>query len=316
MREGFQAKPVTLNIINTNGGLGDLIARLPAMRYMHDNYRHVSQVIWTPDYATDLLRYLLPNTDRLRHERYSRCPHSVSKPYIEFSAERLSTLHLHLTTHAFLILMNQIPESTKDMEYPYADPVRFIEPSSVDQGLKILDKNETIIFTTDYTSAVRSWPAYEINALAKLVRAKGIQPVLLGKPGETMGGSGVAESTDGIDGSLFVDLRGKTTLIEALGVIQRSKAVVGVDNGLMHLAACTDVPIVGGYTTLDPRHRVPVRPYGSFKAIPAAVPCGGCQSKGFAINMDWRQCLFQDRACTMTMTHDKFYLGLQELGVL
>lgn len=317
MREGYAPPLVNLNVINSHGGLGDLIARLPAMRYLHDTYLHTTQTIYSHDYAVDLLRFLLPDTERLTHKRLSECPYGVHRPIIKFDSERLTTLHLHLTDHAFLIMMDMLPPSEEARAYQKANEVVYSYMQGRNLNHLTYDNkwNNFIVFTTDFTAKARVWPSYEINTLAHKVKAKGLQPVLVGKKGELSDGQ-VVLPNDGIDSSLFLDLRDKTSLIEALGVIQRAKAVVGVDNGLIHLAACTDVPIVVGYTSLKAKDRLPVRPYGAFKVVEAQLPCGGCQSRGFAINMDWRQCLFEDYACTMTMTADRFYKGLEELGVL
>jgi hypothetical protein len=169
------------------------------------------------------------------------------------------------------------------------------------------------------------------------LRSKGLTPVLLGTTEKLDVGipnDGIeAKISSEIDKSLFVDLTNKTTLVEALGVIQRAKAVVGVDNGLLHLAHCTDVPIVYGLSSLLPEHRIPyrapapprtameafhggVREHGATEIIVADVPCSGCQSRGFAINNDWRTCLFDDYACTLTLTSAKYLAKLKVLGVL
>jgi ADP-heptose:LPS heptosyltransferase len=42
-------------------------------------------------------------------------------------------------------------------------------------------------------------------------------------------------------------------------IIAGAKTIVGVDNGLLHVAGCTNIPIVGGYTSVDPEHRMPYR---------------------------------------------------------
>ncbi len=337
LRPEWSPPPVHLNVISSRGGLGDNIARLPAYRHMiyGPDQEHVSATIYVQDYVIDLVEYLLPPGPRLSYKKLSTAPWELKKPIIEFDMERLGTLHMHLTDHAFLILMDQMPPNQESRAYPKAPLVNLSNPA-----LRALGP-EVVIFTTDFTAESRQWLPVHINTLAKKCRVAGLTPVLLGttKPLDTGAGDFIeARRDDGIKSDLFIDLRDKTTLIEALGVMQRAKAVVGVDNGLLHLAHCTGTPIVMGLTTIIPEQVVPVRgSWGSdgvggatwshendrwerelTKVLKAQVPCYGCQSRGFAINTDWRECVMPERryACTLTMTAERFWQALQELGVV
>lgn len=316
MRDGWSPPPVKLNIMSTHGGMGDLIARLPAIRHIAANYPHIAMMVWWQDYFVDLAEYLLPGTNMLKHRPISQAPWEMPKPIIEFDMERLTTLQLHLTDHAFLILLDQLPPTPESRMYPVATSV----PLEFNEKFYEVIAKECVIFTAGYTSETRRWPAFHINLLAKKVRAAGLAPVLLGttkKLNVGLEGDFIKAGVDeDIDRSLFVDLVDRTNLVECLGIIQRARAVVGVDNGLLHLAHCTSTPVVVGYTTLDPKHRVPARPQGLTEVITAAVPCGGCQSRGFAVNHDWRTCIFDDYACLLTMSAERFYTALQKLKVL
>lgn len=333
LREEWTPPAVHLNVISAQGGLGDTLARLPAFRYMHDEFPHVSSTLYIQDGWLELVKFLLPETGRRTYRSYSEARHGMKKPMIVFEKDRLTTLNLHLTDHAFLILMDMLPPSQEAKAYIKAPPVE-LHPNS-DEALD----TEMVIFTTDYTAPSRQWPAVHINTLAKKVIEAGLTPVLLGTTEPIPTGAEaddiIPRQTSGIDASRFIDLRNKTTLIEALGIIQRAKAVVGADNGLLHLAHCTDTPVVMGFTSLKPEHRIPVRlkPWRNAleagligsdlargaqltKTVEARVPCKGCQSRGFAINHDWRTCLFDDYICTLTLTAERFWEKLKELKVV
>lgn len=342
MREGWNAPHVDLSVVSSHGGLGDMIARLPAFRYVHKNYKHVSQTIYYQDYFVDLARYLLPEDERLKYKKLSECPFMLKKPYVNFDPERLTTLQLHLTTHAFLMMLDQVPPDARSMSYPKSEYVFYSRASALNQELhEMLTETPCVVVTTGYTAESRAWPAAHVNTLGRKLREQGLTPVLLGsKEPMVTGNAGDDIKTrydDEIKADLFADLRGKTSLIEALGVMQRAKAVVGVDNGLLHLAHCTDTPVVYGLTTLKPEHRIPFRidtdlynrtaslawrdddwyaKHGLTEVLESSVPCGGCQSRGFAINHDWRTCLFDDYSCTLTLTADRFLAKLDVLGVI
>lgn len=318
LRQGWNPPKVDLRVISSSGGLGDMIARLPAIRYVHETFKHVALRVYWPDYFVDLAQYLLPETPRLSHARLSSAPFMLPKPYVEFDPDRITSLSLHLTNQAFLMLTDSLPPSPKDAQYPLAKLVTMDTTYPI-WAIPLL-QTEFVVITCGYTSRTRQWPSYHINSLAVKIREAGLTPVLLGTNNEMITGvprDNIKTSLDsGIDKSLFVDLTNKTSLIEALGVMQRAKAVVGVDNGLLHLAHCTDVPVVYGFTTLLPEHRVPSRSCGMTEVMESLVPCKGCQSRGTFINNDWRTCIFDDYACTMTMTSDRFMAGLTKLRVI
>lgn len=335
MRPGFTLPPVTLRILSVAGGLGDQIARIPAYRFAVERHQHVSLIIYVQDFFLPLAEYLFKHP-RIEYRRLSEAPWAMPKPFIKFDQDRITSLHLHLTDQAFLMIMDQLPPDNEARQYPKAAPLalsqeleRMLTPRSQSDSSKLL------VFTVANTAPVRAWPGCYINELAKKVAQAGYTPVLVGsteKLNVGVEGDGImGYMPDGIDTSLFVDLTNRTTLLEVLGIIQRAKAVVGVDNGLLHLAHCTSTPVVMGFTTLRPEHRVPYREWpggkaglysahGLTKAIEAEVPCKGCQSNGWAVKPnkdgDWRVCMFDDYACTLTMSSQRFEAALKDLGVL
>lgn len=50
-----------------------------------------------------------------------------------------------------------------------------------------------------------------------------------------------------VDEGLVTDLRGKLTLPQVVGALSKAKAVITIDNGILHFAAANDVPTVGLY---------------------------------------------------------------------
>jgi ADP-heptose:LPS heptosyltransferase len=97
-------------------------------------------------------------------------------------------------------------------------------------------------------------------------------------------------------------------LIEALAIINKASLLVGVDNGLMHLAACGEngTPIVGGYTTINPEYRDLPNLRESIEPD-EELSCRFCQSKyNFAFLHDFRTCMYGDLKCVSQMTAGKF----------
>lgn len=308
LREGFQARPAHIRLISNYGGLGDMIARLPAIKYAIETYTHLSIDVYWQDYCLDLMKLLLPETDRLKHYKASEAKYFGPGALVTFDPNRVTSLGLHLTDVAFLILMDRLPPDDKAKRYPQAPLIKS----------ELAPKEPYIVFTTAYTAKVREWPFKEVNSLAKRCKEQGYTPVLLGstKPQEIGNGALIKGNIDDqVDKGLFLDLTNQTTLTEALGIIQKGSAVLGVDNGLLHLAHCTSTPVVMGFTSVEARLRLPSRPQGKTLTIEAAVDCYGCQSKCNFIMFDFKKCIFADYLCTTTMTSDRFETALKMISI-
>lgn len=63
---------------------------------------------------------------------------------------------------------------------------------------------------------------------------------------------GVGESPDSLPADV-IDLAGRTSLAELIGILRGARFVVSVDSGPMHLAAAIGVPLLGVHTWSDPR---------------------------------------------------------------
>lgn len=76
--------------------------------------------------------------------------------------------------------------------------------------------------------------------------------------------------------SRLVNALGKFTIHELKELIQTSKGFVGMDCATVHVAACTDKPLIGFFTSAHHEYR---KPLGNtpFYSIAANIECYGCQ---------------------------------------
>ena len=178
-----------------------------------------------------------------------------------------------------------------------------------------LDPSGYVVVTTEATTPVRTLKSSVINEIVQSVKDRGLQPVFLGK--KDLREDYKATSDDGIITDGVLDLREKTTLVEAAVVLSKAKAVIGLDNGLLHLACCSDVPVIFAFTTVDPRHRIPPRPPGA-KTIsivpPEKLSCRFCQSNmRFLIGHEFSNCIYGDLKCVETMESKTFIAALDNI---
>jgi len=155
------------------------------------------------------------------------------------------------------------------------------------------------IFTPGATSMNRIFLPNAFNELARYTASLGVTPVFLGK--KDINEVYKAKFHDDYDLSLGLDLREQTTLLEAIEIMGKARFVIGIDNGLLHLAGTTKVPIIFGHNISPVEHRKIRRRNGL--TVDISVPekqlaCIGCQAKmRFVYRQRFSRCIYDDNKC-------------------
>lgn len=157
-----------------------------------------------------------------------------------------------------------------------------LERSSVDKFLLGINAPFAVLFVgTRWQS--KNWFADQIAACADVLRREyRLAIVLLGGANDRQ----LAEQSSLIANADVVNLAGRTSLREAIGIIARAKLAVGPDTGLMHIAAALNIPVISLWGATDPAR---TGPWGfEDLAIKGAAPCSPCYLKRCSIG---RQCM-------------------------
>lgn len=311
-RIGTELDVKRYNFLLHQGGLGDAIAQLPAIKYVLDNHKQIFINLWTHDYFVPIANSVFKKYNNIKvysvsdHEKYYVNELPARSPYIH----GISNLSCHLTEHAFLSLVGKSVEP-KDMNYLNLDPVDIS---------KFNLSNDYVVITTGFTSNTRIWKADSVKKVAEYCVSKGYTPVYLGKSFTQ------SYKDDGIKGNFIgdysngINLIDQTNLFEAYTIMSNSKVVLGLDNGLIHLAAMTNVPIITGFTTVEPEHRLPYRQDVKGFLCETVMPskeelkCIGCQSNmNFTDSShSFTKCFYDDYKCLDLMTSDKWIEKLRK----
>ena len=299
--------------------LGDSVATLPAIAFALQQYPETHFQVWPPDYMVELVERALapwPNKtvkglSRIQAEADISLPAAMNK-----FKEGYSTLKTPLVEYAYRCLL--------DMDPPTAEDKNYLQPPVAplpDRLKTALGDQPYVVFTTNYTSRTRVFTPEVAHPIIDYVLARGHRPVFLGQKAVPVGGGAtIGTSTSAIDTSRGLSLLDETTLVEAHSVLAGARAVVGVDNGLLHLAAMTDVPIVAGFTNVAASTREPHR-HGtkswrwSSVEPPKTLKCAPCQSKWhYCYNVKFTECPYEDYACNR-LDPQEFISALQSFGV-
>ena len=132
-----------------------------------------------------------------------------------------------------------------------------------------------------FAHEAKRWPEERFAALFdRLSRERGIPVVLLGSAAEAPMNARVAALATA---AAVVDLAGKTTLPEVLGVVAQAELFVGNDSGLAHLANAAGTPTTVVFGPTDPEATRPwdgPRPDGRavrLRIVRERVPCAPCR---------------------------------------
>lgn len=310
-------KPKTINIMLLDGGVGDHIASLVAIHYIMNRYPWITPLIWVPDFLVEFARNVLNKKSSIKGfsdlQRYYD-PNLTTKTTKWDGV--FSPMKIHCLDYAFLKLCDENPDIThKNYLKVNFNPI---------DALNMLLPDKYIVCTTGFTADVREWPAVEVNKTVAYAKSRGYETIFLGQTQTT---TGVAHTITGsfreeIDFKAGINLIDKTSLLQATAIMQDSKAVLGVDNGLLHVAGCTDATIIGGFTTVSPEIRMPIRNNilgWNYKTVvpDQSLACKFCQqTTNFLYGHDYRNCLYNDNrknVCTTQMTAEKFIGYLENI---
>lgn len=308
-RDGHFKPKSTLTIVFNDGGLGDNIARMSAVKFIKDTNKNIIINLIVPDYFKELANNLVGG---LEIHKFSEGPqHWVGKLAVQSQNTAHNALKSHLVDHAFHVLVNrQVGIEHKNyckLNTDGIDVTKFNLPEKY------------VVVTTGFTAPVREMLPQVVNDVVTFVKSKGYEVVFLGSKEAT---TGMHENIQGnfkseIDYTAGIDLINKTTILEAGKIIAGARTIVGTDNGLLHLAGTTDIPIIFGLTTVNPIHRLPYRAnmlgWNCFTVVPEeSLKCRFCQSNwDFVYNHDFKQCFYKDYKCTKMLTANKYIENLQ-----
>lgn len=306
---GFRPKtpciPMKMNFVFLNGGMGDYLTWLTPIRWLASEATWIEGTLVGPNYLREIAEYFLKPYPKWSFEVYkSAMDGALTKhPYrgpMELQRESLNATGAHLITCGWVYFTNK---EKAPPGWEHYSQFKQEDLDRVELPTEAHNLNNYAVITTGITTNSRKVPGHYWNPVIDHVISKGLTPVFLGKSVvETGNASNIHTKFDpSVDTSKGLDLRDKTTLMQAASILSRAKVVIGHDNGLLHLAGMTSAPIVFGYNLASPEHREPKRPKGKVVNVHLnkdELSCNFCQSKvNFLIGYNFRDCMYGDNQC-------------------
>lgn len=149
--------------------------------------------------------------------------------------------------------MNLFPPPANEKYHPELKIKRDLVP-------EVLRGKRYVAFAGAGASPSREVQGAYWNPIIDHVVKSDMLPVFLGK--RQMSEQLKINFPEGCDYHKGLDLRDETSLLEAAEIMRFAECVVGLDGGLIHLAACTTAKIVCAYNMVHPNERRPYRRSG------------------------------------------------------
>lgn len=315
-------------VLCETGALGDTIATFPTLKllaerghieklFIDEKYYDLYKVFFPPSMLVgfkDALGFVKPD-----HNVPKSCLDPATgkatilkyecKPGIRVAqtmmGNRPSPIHCHLVDCFSLRICDAVLKHDQK-SYPCAQKAKL--PTNK------CPSDNYVVIGYGATAEHRKMTPEAFFGIREYLLGRGIDVVLLGRRDHelTIGATGekVKPVFDGLDTRCCIDLIDKTTITESLSILRDANCFIGVDGGLMHLAGLTDIPIVGGFTTVDPEYRVITRAglYGwRFYPVEPDSACKYCQTEHFCVTgVLFDKCHTKTFECQNSLTADKW----------
>jgi hypothetical protein len=307
-RPDTQCVPFKMNFIFLNGGMGDYICWMKPIQWIASQATWIKGTVVVPTYFIELAKHWLadyPDFGIITYQDIKNIPNADDTPYrgpVVLQQESLNATGAHLLTCGWVYFTNKEGPPEGWNSYPALNQ-KVLDELELPPEAKDLKPGKYAVITTGQTTPSRFVPGNYWNPIIKYVKERGLTPVFLGKETVITGNmknikTKFSSETNYSEG---LDLRDKTGLLQAASIMSRAAVVIGHDNGLLHLAGCTDVPIVFGYNLASPEHREPRRPVGRVYSVTLSnkeLACNFCQSRtNFVIGYNFQNCFYADNKC-------------------
>ncbi len=320
-RKGTTSTPFEINFLICGGGIGDYTCWMSSIKWILDTQFQIIVNLYVQKFFIEIAdklfvgkypgRIRVRNIMELEHVDLSK----IGATYRPENERFPNGMGMHLVDQGFAIFTNHMPHG-EYRNHPKLDVSDVVVPFDIPKPYAVV--------TTGHTTDAREWRARGPNGVSKYLKEKGITPVFLGKvemfKAKNPDGSDIkytAGFSKDIDYSLGIDLRDKTTLLQAAKIMADAQVVVGLDNGLLHLAGTQEVPIVMALNIATPQEREIRRSKGKTQYLTPdtqKLPCTFCQSnQRFNSGQDFKFCAYKDYVCLDILSEPSEWIKAIEL---
>ena len=264
--------------LTRTGGLGDVLMALAAAKALHLDTGAPVRLVTAPGYrelaqACPHLDRVLTSAEEVRSalEDVRRSAAAGRVQNLDAAAFGSSPRH---QVDAYLDAFGRTaPAAHQDIQLDL--PAAVLERVAARMaGFPPLGRSRRILVHPATGDPNRSWPLAHWTALTEALLADGHQVVRVGQS-RTADGRGVLPLAD----PRVLDAVDLPSALDFIALCRGADLLVSTDSGPIQLAGATDLPLVGLYTVVAGRNRLPFRhgaPAWRATAVEASCPCFPC----------------------------------------
>ncbi len=318
-REGTVIPCFPMNFTLADGGMGDYICWTSALIWIAECCPFIEGRVFAPAFFIEFVRAAVKKYPKWKVflaeqlEKHYEGNSLVLGPGINGHQQLLNAVGTHLLDLGFAYFANMSPPPGPEYyHYPEFNFSERLIPKKLTPG-------KYVCFTPGGTTVTRRVPGEAWNPIIADVISRGMTPVFLGKNNMTKEHRAIFPA--GTHYGKGLDLRDQTTTLEAAAIMQHAACTLGLDNGLLHLAACVPSNIIFGYNIAAPSQRRPVRRLPGkiidITLTPAQLPCIFCQTRMKQQNLiNFKNCFYGDVTCLKLLFADDSALWRSALAAV
>lgn len=296
-----------VKLVMNSGGMGDFLNYSAATLWLAKNCPWVKAQLFAPQYICEVMRDIHKGFKQIKvtpsehfNNYFKSGDHLIGANILimgrNISPQFYNATGGHLMDVGFAYYCSMTTpegEVLPTLDYPMV---------SLDERFSMLDGLKYVVIPTGNVHQARAVHGKHVNPLIDAVLDRGLTPVFLGKRDMAGTGKSLTKFPDDIAYEKGIDLRDQTTVKEAATILQHAQATVGLDCGLLHLAAMMKGSrLVFGYNITTVEHREPRRNHGRHENVfltTDELQCSACQSRYRQMAGHWfDKCLYGDSKC-------------------
>ncbi len=296
LRPDTKLNKIPHNFTLTQGGMGDYICWTIALQWLVKEAPWIEGNIFAPGYFIEFARYFFDDVPgwKVYHiddfQKYAPQGSLIRGP-TDQNPQFINAVGASLVDIGFAYFANLAP-APEGVKYPVLD----LSDSYLPREVRAM-KGKYAVFTPGGTTFARTLRGRHINPLVEDALSRGLTPIFLGK--HQLADVHRSYYADDVDFTKGLDLREKTSLLEAAAIMKYAAYTLGLDNGLLHLASCTDASVIFGYNIAHPSQRRPFRHSGMLEEIILTnkdLACIHCQTNvKLLCYHNFRNCLYEEQ---------------------
>jgi len=294
-----------------SSAVGDLIAAAPSVKYAIDNFHKTGNYLVAMHFDFKEIYHFVPEDKII--ELSSVYPKNYLIRYLNSPSPgsaicKLTPSRVKLTQYGSINLLGRVLDDHN---------ARYIPFKPVDVSKYNVEFEKTAILITTYRDKQRTILPNELLKIAEFLHANGVTPVYVGRRGKIANWQKHLAESDFEYPGFGIDLRDQTSLSELASIMSKSKVIIGVDGGPIHVGFTTNTPVICGFTTVNSKYRIPYRGLVKTIAISPNIACNFCESDWSLNAWDFNKCprKLELADCVVKMDSNKFIDAIISLNI-